>query len=492
MKMAIKDKEKVVEELKRIVGEAHVSTAEADLYTYSQDMTENEPSQPDCIVIPDGVEEVQEVLRLANREKIPVIPFTGGDNVGGLTIPLRGGIILDLKRMNRVIEVNEEDRYIIVEPGFTFGDMKRLLDKEYPHLWYNFPASPPSVSIMANALLDGFGSDFNLGTNREGTNGLEVVLPTGEVVKVGSCAVSPFWFGRAPLPDLAGLFFSWQGATGVVTKIAVQLLPRPPFKQVTQIVITGIQPTCRFLRRIGRTRICDGCDSFPLDLAEVGKNRADFLEENIGKHPVVSLVESRTSGTFDRPPGPDEFVVTLRVAAESEAEMKAKMDLADVIINDELNETQHYVHPPMPFDYSAIPPRGTTDAMGGLTWVGSMGPTSQWEKGLERMLPIFDKYRFLRIVTLGCFRNSHFGMMRSVIGYNKGDPEEAARAKKCIREVLIATLDTGFVPYKASRAAVAEMMRRGDPNWVQFLKRVKRMLDPNNIMNPGRYGDASD
>jgi hypothetical protein len=92
---------------------------------------------------------------------------------------------------------------------------------------------------------------------------------------------------------------------------------------------------------------------------------------------------------------------------------------------------------------------------------------------------------------LACFKNSDFGMMRSVIGYNKGDSEEVERAKNCIREILTATLDTGFVPYKASRNAVEEMMKRGDPNWVELVRRVKTMLDPNNIMNPGRYGDTS-
>lgn len=489
--MEIKVKESVVEELKKIVGDEHVSTAEADLYIYSQDMTEHEPSKPDFIVMPDGVEEVQKILRLANREKIPVIPFTGGANIGGLTIPLKGGMILDFRRMNRVIEVNEEDRYIIVEPGFTFGDLKRLLDKKYPHLWYGFPAAPASTSVMSNALLDGFGSDFNsMGTNHDGTNGLEVVLPTGEVVKIGSCAVSPYWFGRAPLPDLAGLFFSWQGATGVATKIAVQLWPRLPLRRAKQIIITGIHPTCSFLRRMGRTRICERCDAFPLDLAYISPDKDGFLVKNIDKHPVVTLVEARTSGTFDRPPGPDEFAVTINVGAETEDELKAKMALADVIIKDELKDVEHFVHPTMSVDYSGIPPRGLTDYMGGLTWIGSMGPTSQWEKGVARILPIFDKYRFLRIVSLGDFKNAHYGMMRSVIGYNKGDPDESERAKKCIREILIATLDTGFVPYKASRLAVEEIMKRSDPNWVELLKRVKNMLDPNDIMNPGRYGDA--
>ena len=83
-------------------------------------------------------------------------------------------------------------------------------------------------------------------------------------------------------------------------------------------------------------------------------------------------------------------------------------------------------------------------------------------------------------------------MFRSIIGFNKSDPEEVTRGNKCIRELLLVTLDNGFIPYKAPRWAIEEMVRRGDPNWVMLMKRVKNMLDPNNIMNPGRFGDIGD
>ncbi len=81
-------------------------------------------------------------------------------------------------------------------------------------------------------------------------------------------------------------------------------------------------------------------------------------------------------------------------------------------------------------------------------------------------------------------------MLRSIVSYNKNDPDEAERAKNCMREILAIALDTGFIPYKAPCWAVKEMMRRGDPNWVGLLTRVKRILDPKNIMNPGRFGDT--
>ena len=147
--------ETIVDELKKIVGAEYVSTAQADLYIYSQDLTEHEPSQPDLVIMPNSVEEVEAVLRLANREKIPVTPYTAGLNVGGLTIPLQGGIMLDLKRMNRIIEVSEDDMYALVEPGVTFGQIKAYLDKHHPTLKYTYAFSPPSTGVISNALVQG-------------------------------------------------------------------------------------------------------------------------------------------------------------------------------------------------------------------------------------------------------------------------------------------------------------------------------------------------
>jgi FAD/FMN-containing dehydrogenase len=484
-------KEKVVAELEKIVGAEHVSTARADLYIYSQDMTENEPSWPDFVVMPDSVEEVQEVLRLANREKIAVTPYSAGSSVGGLAIPLKGGIVLDLGRMNRLIELNEEDRYIIVEPGFTQGDLRRLFDKQYSHLFYSFAQAPPSTSVMANALLLGFGYRHNMiGTNADNINGMEVVLPTGEVVKIGACSVSPYWSTLGPIPSLAGLFVGWQGATGVVTKIALQLWPRHPLAQLKIIITTGIRPTYTFLRKLGQKRICESTMALPFDVAQASGDAALFLERASKEHPAPLMREERISATYDRPPGPDMFGVTITVEADTEDELKAKLALLDVIINEELKGTQFTEMPAQQTDFEDLPMRGGAERLGRLTWIGTMGPTSQWIAAQEKLLPLFDEYRLMRLVSSSPFRSGHYGALRAVVGFNPKDSDEVERTKKFMREALAVLLDAGFVPYKAPYWAVEEMMRRGDPNWVELLKRVKKMLDPNNIMNPGRYGDT--
>ncbi len=471
--MELKVKEKVLAELEKIVGAEHVSTALPDLYIYSQDMTENEPSWPDFVVMPGSVEEVQEVLRLANREKIPIIPIVGGANIGGLTIPLKGGISLDLRRMDRVIEINEEDMYIIVEPGFTFGHLARYLDKNCPHLTYSFPAAPPHTSVTCNALLMGMGQQMlTVGGNFDNINGLEVVLPTGEVVKIGSCSVSPYWFSRAPLPDIAGLFVGWQGGTGVVTKIAVQLWPKPRHAEMIVLLTYDIGSTFRFMRRIAPTGIVIGVSAIPFE--------------------GLMVHQSRTTGPLERTPGQPVFVVAVTISAYSEDELKAKAAARDEIIQEEFKDTQVTAMPApeigMTGDNIRYLIRGSIEYMGGVTWMGTFGPTSKWAEATEKVFELFDKYGFPRYGAWSPLKGGHFGMWRPIVGFNKDNADEVERVQKFMREALVVALDCGFVPYKAPYWAVEAMMERGDPNWVGLLRRVKKMLDPNNIMNPGRYG----
>src|SRR4030042_1811845 len=244
-------KSRLIDQLDKIVGSQFVSTNPADLYIYSYDLTFAESHSPDIVVLPQSVEEVQAILKLANQEKIPVIPYIAGGNVGGLTIPLNGGISLDLKRMNNIIEVSEADMYALVEPGVTFGQMKAYLNKNHPTLKYTYAFSPPSTGVIANALVQGLDNlSFRYGAASHWVTGLEVALATGELVRIGSCAASKTWQAIVPFPEIGGLFLGWQGATGVVTKMAVRLWPNPPYNNSLTYMPMDLEGAAAILRSI--------------------------------------------------------------------------------------------------------------------------------------------------------------------------------------------------------------------------------------------------
>jgi glycolate oxidase len=153
--MHVTNKDAVLKELASIVGPKNATASKHIRYAYSYDMSFVQPKLPDYVVLVSTVEEVQGILRYANREKIPVVPYTAGTNIGGLTIPERGGILMDLKRMNKIITIDTESHYAVIEPGVSHAQLATAL---YPHkLRFGWPVGPPSASVSSCAISHGIG-----------------------------------------------------------------------------------------------------------------------------------------------------------------------------------------------------------------------------------------------------------------------------------------------------------------------------------------------
>ena len=231
--MFIMNKEEILEDLEDIVGKDFASNAAEDLFIYSQDPGASEPRPVDFVVMPISVEEIQKIVKLANREKIPLIPMGGGLTLSGLVIPIKGGIVIDLKRMDQILEINEVSRYALIEPGVTTGKLISYLNDSYPDLQPAIPDAPPSATVVGNALIHGSGYlSQKYGNHGDMINGIEVVLPKGEICKLGSCSISDYWFSRGPIPDLVGLFISSFGTMGIITKLSYKLYPKPKMRDV--------------------------------------------------------------------------------------------------------------------------------------------------------------------------------------------------------------------------------------------------------------------
>lgn len=186
--------------------------------------------KPSAAVAPSNVEEVQMCLRIANEYKIPLWPISTGKNLayGGAAPRLPGAVTLDLKRMNKILEVNEEFGYALVEPGVSYFDLYEYLQKNDIKLWLD-PPSPGWGSVLGNTVERGVGYT-PYGDHLTMQCGMEVVLPNGEVVRTGMGALPNnntwqlFKYGFGPYLD--GIFT--QSSLGVVTKLGIWLMPEPP------------------------------------------------------------------------------------------------------------------------------------------------------------------------------------------------------------------------------------------------------------------------
>ena len=228
-----------------VVGTQWVFTSDEDvaLYrdAYSPFWGEPEERLVAAAVAPDTTEQVSQIVKIANRYRIPLFAISTGKNLGygGSAGNISGTVIVDLKRMNRVIEVDDERYFAIVEPGVAYFDLYRHIQDRQLKVWIDCP-DPGWGSVVGNSLDHGVG--YTYGAYRDhfhSHSGLEVVMPNGEIVRTGMGALpgSKTWgeyrYGFGPTID--GLFA--QGNVGIVTKMGFHLLPAPEAYQTSAVTV---------------------------------------------------------------------------------------------------------------------------------------------------------------------------------------------------------------------------------------------------------------
>ncbi|TFG31168.1 FAD-binding oxidoreductase [Candidatus Thorarchaeota archaeon] len=462
-----------------IVGDSYVSDGLAELYVYSFDMTENPPQRPRLVVMPSCVHEIQKIVQLANDTLTPLIPFVTGQSVGGLTIPqVEGAVIVDLKRMDRIIEVDEDAMYMLVEPGVTFGHVKQHLDKHHPVLRYTYPLAPPYTSVMVNALLQGL-CDLSTthGSMSDFINGLEAILPTGEIVRVGSGIMGDEnWFGRYPLPDLVGLFSGWQGMTGIVTKISLKLWPKKKSVGHAALFTFGEESTTSLLKAITKSHAVEDTDCMSLSLVKM----------LMGIPPMVQRFE-----------GEPDYGTVIILSANSDVELiEKKKQLESIVRQSQETEPRNLL-----IDWETVSKLMGIQAKewidfpsdafkvlteyDGLTWVGTYIHPKHWATALSGGRKIIEKYGFELMAFLKPMHMLHFAEFKFIIRFPK-DPQTIERVRQCNEELLDLALSLKAIPYKTPIWSAKKLKKLADPSFFELARRIKQMLDPNNIMNPGR------
>jgi len=455
--------EEIYRALVKIVGAGYVSRDPEERFIYSRDPGTMDPCEPDLVVMPNSTEEVRQIVLLANEKKIPVVPMGGGLVLSGLTRPLKGGMVLDMKRMNRILEVNETNRSAIVEAGTSQGMLQAYLKKHHPGFKHSIPDAPPIATVAGNLLIHGSGHLSAMGGfHSDMLNGMEVVLPTGEIAKVGSCAVSPYWFSRAPLPDLAGLFIGWNGTTGIATKLAIKLYPDRPLRDVGIFVVEDPELVPGVIHRLAGVAVAED---------------------------IVALMAEKPSWVRGFQ------IVNVRYAAQTEEELRLKRDLIRESVREYIDEKvggfmplmtemkQRFLEEP---DSSVA---AVADARhgGGFEYVGAIMPIELFPKAYRKGLEIADRHQVpfttgARIVGLG-----HCMMFFYVYAFNRADPSDVKLAQEALEDTNAAVLEMGGIPWKAEAPAQKQIIEKMDPNTFSLMNRVREVLDPNGIMNPGNW-----
>ena len=212
---------RIFQELRAIVGKSGLITSPEDLRTYECDGLTNFRVMPRAVLLPDSTEQVQAILRVSHREKIPFVARGSGTGLSGGALPVENGIVIVLTRMNRILEVDLPNARMVVEPGvFNLDVTGRVQSQEF--FYAPDPSSQSVCSIGGNVAENAGGAHcLKYGFTTTHVLGLEVALPDGSLIHLGGKTLD------APGYDLAGVFVGSEGTLGIATKIILRIVKRP-------------------------------------------------------------------------------------------------------------------------------------------------------------------------------------------------------------------------------------------------------------------------
>jgi 4-cresol dehydrogenase (hydroxylating) flavoprotein subunit len=488
-----------------------------------------------AILRPGNLEDVQACVRIANRHGVALYPVSSGKNWGyGSRAPIRDGVIIDLGRMNRIVEFDEDLAYVTLEPGVTQRQLFEFLRERGARLWMDATGSSPDCSIIGNTMERGFGHT-PMGDHCANAGAFEVVLPTGDVVRTGYARFDAAGVGALGHwgvgPSLDGLFS--QSNLGIVTRMSVWLMPQPESFRAfffmcrnadgLQAVIDALRPlrldgTLRSTIHIGNDyKVLAGSRQYPwpdmngrtpLDVAAMERLRRDM---NIGAwNGCGGLYGSRTHvkdaarrvrralrGKVDRL----QFVDDRRLEL-----MKRFATPFRVMTGWDVSQTLSVLAPvygllkgvptdgPMSSVYwrkrMAVPSDPDPDRDGcGLLWCSpvlpSSGPHAAKVTGLAASVLLAHGFEPQMSLSLATERSA---VCVTTISYDREVPGEDARAMDCYEELTQQLLAQGYPPYRANLAGMG--YADGSAAHTDVVRRIKDALDPNGVLSPGRYAAA--
>lgn len=451
---------KIKQALIDIVDKEHFTDNLIDLVSYSYDAS-HFTSRPFCGVWPRTVEHVSEILKLANRQKIPVIPRGAGTGLAGMAVPIKGGIVLDLNRMNQIKKISIEDRLAVVEPGVVYASLEKAL-AQYGFLFPPDPASGKVSTLGGNVATNAGGvKGAKYGTTRDYVLGLQVVLPDGRIMRTGSKtmkSVSGY--------DLTKIFVGSEGTLGVITEITLKINPKTTAattalatfnsledagNAVSQSMYSGIIPSV--LEILGRETIKAINQNTELDLPEVD---AILLVETDGytkqetDYQMQKIIEVFNKNHADQ--------IKLAQTQEEAAGLWAARKSAYAVLA--------RLKPSLIIEDVTVPMSKIADLL----------------KGIKEI----SKKHNIMIASYG---HAGDGNLHPQILFDGDDPEEVEREKTASAELFKLAIDLGGTlsgEHGIGLQKAPFMSLEHDNVAMDVMRSIKKMLDPNNILNPGK------
>ncbi len=450
----------ILNELAAIVGPDNLAVDKQDLICYGYDATQME-FLPDAVVHPANAEETAAVLRLANRLHFPVFPRGAGSGFTGGALPKAGGVVLVTTRMNRILRIDTENLIAEVEPGVVTEDFQKAVEK----LGLFYPPDPASLrfSTLGGNVAENAGGPrcVKYGVTKDFVMGLEVVLPTGEIIRTGTET-----YKAVVGYDLTRLLCGSEGTLGVITKIIFKLLPLPEAKKTMLTIFDSIDGAAKAVSTIIGAKIIPTtlefmdyatlqCVEKRFSLGVPPEGRAVLLIEVDGERELIEKQAARIHDLI-KPLG----LVQFRAAqdnAESEALWKVRR-----LVSPSLRDVN-----PHKYNEDIVVPRSKVPDV------------------IRQIEKIQQKYE-IPIVNFG---HAGDGNIHVNVMINKEIPGQEERAERALKEIFQAALDLNGTMSGEHGVGLAKqpyIEMELTPVQIRTMQSIKLALDPNNILNPGK------
>lgn len=445
-----------------IVGPENFTDDLIDRVAYSYDASDND-HRPEAAVWPACTDQVSRILILANEAGFPVIPRGAGTGLAGSAVPIWGGLVMDLCRMNRIVDIRIPDRLAVLQPGVVYADLQKALS---PHGFF-FPPDPASgkaCTIGGNVATNAGGiRGAKYGVTRDYVLGLEVVLPDGRILRTGSsCMKSVSGY------DLTRLFVGSEGTIGVVTEIVLKINPKPTASS------TGL---ARFAR-----------------LQDAGQAVTDIMHSGIIPSVLEILDENtikvlREHGDMDIP---DANAIIL-VETDGYTEAETAYQMTKVVSVFEKNRATHIQTVDTKKGAEALwSMRRSVSSVAAQLRTNNVSedvavPISRVPDLLSGISAIVRKHDLPFVI----FGHAGDGNLHPKIMYDGADPDQVRRAGRAVDEIFRLTCGLGGTltgEHGIGLSKAPFMTLEHDPVEMDIMGQVKRLFDPNNILNPGKMG----
>jgi glycolate oxidase len=454
---------RVLSELGKRIGKEKIFTEPEELYSYSVGAYTEFKQPPAAVVRASSEEDVRTVLELANRERVPVVPRGSGTSLSGGSVPaVPGAIVLDLTPMNK-IEVNIDDGYVMAEAGATVLEV----DKACRSYGFFFPPDPASsrIATIGGSLAENAGGlrGAKFGVMKNWVLAMEVILPGGKKVRIGEPVYKWRWG-----PDLMSLFIGSEGTLGVITRAWLKIYPLP--EKVVRVlgVFDRIEDAGKAISQIRRRGYV------PMILELLDRETIEIVNESLGYN--VEVAEGMVMADVD---GPRESV--WRIAREVESVMK---DCGGRTRASDDPEEMEQLYLARQGAYAAV-----TRAYPGVLLEDITVPISKLMEALREL----DRMRKEYGLKMPVFGHAGDGNLHPNICFDPRDEEQLRKARELfVKTGQLAIKLGGAISGEhgiglAKKELFLEEIKavRGE-GYVEIVKMIKQLLDPNGIMNPGK------